>query len=130
MADGRIVVEFVVAGGPVTPHPDTLLVVGDGSEPGPAEGWAGLVVAQPATTTLTHGKGCQCCLPRSGFAALLGDLFRKRATGGLKWFTRLVVVAPPGQEAAWRASMEKDMLAQARFRMSPSSKKATSFKAS
>ncbi|PYD66246.1 hypothetical protein CDI09_09270 [Komagataeibacter nataicola] len=117
MADGRIVVEFVAADGAVTPRADTLLVVGDGRQPGPAEGWAGMVVAQPAATAFTHALGCQCCLPRGGLAGLMGDLFRKRATGGLKWFTRLVVVPPPGQEALWRASMEKDVLAQARFRV-------------
>ncbi|MBV1830597.1 hypothetical protein HNW77_09250 [Komagataeibacter sp. AV436] len=115
MADGRIVLEFLPAGMPASPRADTLLVVGAGTPPGPAAGWAGIVVARPGAMAFTHQAGCQCCLPRGNLAGLLGDIFRQRATGGLKWFTHVAVLPPPGQEAAWRASVAGDVLAQARF---------------
>ncbi|QHC34871.1 hypothetical protein [Komagataeibacter xylinus] len=115
MTDGRIVLEFVPPDRPLAPRADTLLVVGEGRQPGPAQGWAGVVLAQAGTSPFMHGAGCQCCLPRNGFAGLLGDIFRKRATGDLKWFTHVAVLPPPGQDVAWRGSVAGDVLAQARF---------------
>ncbi|WP_242501202.1 hypothetical protein [Komagataeibacter xylinus] len=116
MTDGRIALEFLAVGTSLTPRADTLLLVGDGRAPGPAEGWAGVVVVRSAPTAFAqHAAGCLCCTPRRGLAGVLGEIFRQRATGGQKWFTRVAVVPPPGQEAAWRADVAQDVLAQARF---------------
>ncbi|WP_242621939.1 hypothetical protein [Komagataeibacter xylinus] len=116
MTDGRIALEFQVAGTPLTPRADTLLLVGDGSQPDPAEGWAGVVAVRSAPTAFAqHAAGCLCCTARGGLAGVLGEIFRQRAMGDQKWFTRVAVVPPPGQEAAWRADVARDVLAQARF---------------
>ncbi|GAB6967549.1 hypothetical protein JCM25156A_15860 [Komagataeibacter kakiaceti JCM 25156] len=114
-AEGRIPLEFLTTTAGLAPRPDTLLVTGDDiSAP---LGWAGMVVvsARPATA-FGHGTGCQCCTGRSGtVAAALGDIFRQRATGGLKWFTRVALLPPVGQAQAWRAALEGDVLVSARF---------------
>lgn len=116
-ADGRIPLEFLTDTTGLVPRPDTLLVTGtDGI---PAHGWAGVVMvaARPATA-FGHMTGCQCCTGRGGtVAATLGDVFRQRATGGLKWFARVAVLPPVGQAQAWRAALRGDVLVGARFAM-------------
>lgn len=119
--DRRIMLEFPAS--PVgPPRGDTLLVVGADRLPAVVSGWAG-VVAVPASTafaTAAHGAGCACCTGRSGgVAAVLADVFRRRATGALPWFDRVVLVAPPGQAGAWRMALERDVLVTARFALHP-----------
>lgn len=117
-ADGRIPLEFVTAI-PV-PRSDTLLVVGDGRTPPAVGAWADVTVINAVTSPFAHVAGCLCCTGRGeGIAAALGDIFRRRATGGVKWFTRIIVLPPTGQEAAWRAALAGDVLASARFAICP-----------
>ena len=121
--DGRIALEFLNAPAAIAPRPDTLLVAAAGDVSAhDAAAWAGVVtVDQPVMPALfAHGTGCACCTGRgSGLAALLGDVFRRRATGGLKWFDRVAVLPPPGQEAAWRRALSADVLVSARFAVQP-----------
>ncbi|GAN95915.1 hypothetical protein Geu3261_0041_019 [Komagataeibacter europaeus NBRC 3261] len=115
--DGRIALEFLTDRAAIHPRVDTLLVVGAGNAPAQAASWAGVVtVDRPAASPFMHAAGCACCTGRGGgLAAVLGDVFRRRATGDLKWFDRVAVLPPGGQAAAWRAALSGDVLVSARF---------------
>ncbi|WP_395370016.1 hypothetical protein [Komagataeibacter diospyri] len=119
--DGRIVLEFLTR--PAIPHPraDTLLVVDHAHASVSGAAWAGVItVDQPAASPFTHARGCVCCTGRGGgLAAVLGDVVRRRATGDLKWFDRVAVLPPEGQETAWRAALLGDVVVNARFAMQP-----------
>mgnify|MGYP003362936770 CR=1 FL=1 len=121
--DQRIVLEFLAGPVPASPRADTLLVAGAGTLPAAVPGWAGVVVvpapAPAAFAFRSHGAGCACCTPRDGVAAVLADVFRRRATSDLPWFDRVAVIAPPGQGAAWRAALAGDVLVSARFAPQP-----------
>ncbi|GBQ56067.1 hypothetical protein [Komagataeibacter swingsii] len=119
--DGRIMLEFLTRPAICHPRADTLLVVDHAHAPVPGDGWAGVVtVGQAAPSPFSHGTGCACCAGRGGgLAAVLGDVFRRRATGALKWFDRVAVLPPEGQETAWRAALSGDIVVKARFAMQP-----------
>jgi len=53
---------------------------------------------------------------RSPAAEALAQLFRARATGAAPYFSRVVVLASAAGEAALRAALAQDALAQARYR--------------
>ncbi|MBL7232888.1 hypothetical protein [Komagataeibacter oboediens] len=119
--DGRIALEFMNGPAAIPPRSDTLLVVGDGDMPPQPAAWAAVVtVDQAAISPFAHAAGCACCTGRGGgLAAVLGDVFRRRATGALKWFDRVAVLPPRGHEAAWRAALSADVLVSARFAVRP-----------
>ena len=125
MNDDRcIVLEFLASPAVLPPCANTLLVVGAGMASAAMPGWAGVVAVPAAAPTAfaagAHGAGCACCTGRGGgVAAVLADVFRRRATGALPWFDRVAVAAPPGQEGAWRAALGGDVLVTARFALQP-----------
>lgn len=119
--DGRIMLEFLTRPAIPTPRANTLLVVDRAHAPVPGGAWAGVItVDRPAVSPFMHATGCACCTGQGGgLAAVLGDVFRRRATGELEWFDRVAVLPPEGQETAWRAALSGDVVVNARFAVQP-----------
>ena len=93
------------------PGPEDAALVEEGVA-APAAGYAlRFAAAKPG-----HGVGCICCVARSPAAEALAQLFRARVTGAAPYFIRVVVVASAAGEAALRAALAQDALAQARYR--------------
>ncbi|RFP05579.1 hypothetical protein BGC30_09995 [Novacetimonas hansenii] len=83
-----------------------------------ADGWAAVeILPTPSPTAFGHGPGCGCCLGRGGIGTLLGALFRRRATGGITWFTRVVVIADAAFVPALRRDVTTDVVVRARYRV-------------
>ncbi|MFC7607682.1 hypothetical protein [Teichococcus aestuarii] len=71
--------------------------------------------APPATP---HPIGCACCQPRNPVAIALDRLFLARTRGEAPWFDAILAVVRTGEgEAAIRAALDSDSVAQARFRL-------------
>lgn len=106
--------------GPV-PHavrPATLTTDGQAADGQVADGWAAVeILPMPSPTAFGHGPGCGCCLGRGGIGTLLGALFRRRATGGITWFTRVVVIADAAFVPALRRDVTTDVVVRARYRV-------------
>ena len=64
-----------------------------------------------------HAVDCLCCLPRSGAARALADLFRARAVGQGPPFRGVLAVVGPTGETAVRAALADDPVASGRFRL-------------
>jgi hypothetical protein len=64
-----------------------------------------------------HVAGCACCGGRGKVAEALGYMFLARARGDIVFFARVVVLASPAGEAAVRAALAADVVAQARYRL-------------
>jgi len=64
-----------------------------------------------------HMAGCACCLARTPTAEALGHLFQQRARGEVPWFTRILIVADPDEEAAVMLAVLQDPVVSARFRV-------------
>lgn len=116
--DGRIRLDLC---GPGALPPDARAVLVRVGPDAPAaaqdRGWAAVVpFAPPAPTAFGHGAGCGCCLGRGGIGALLGDLFRRRATGDIAWFARVVVMADAASLPALRRDVTTDIVVRARYR--------------
>lgn len=125
--DGRIALELCARGTAPVADVDTVLVtVGQniGQDMGDIDThahWGAVVPFTPPTGLFSHGGGCACCTGRGqGLAGLLGDLFRRRATGALPWFGRVVVMADAARLATLRQEMTADLVVRARYRMDAS----------
>ena len=103
------------------PHavrPATLTTDGQAADGQVADGWAAVeILPTPSPTAFGHGPGCGCCLGRGGIGTLLGALFRRRATGGITWFTRVVVIADAAFVPALRRDVTTDVVVRARYRV-------------
>lgn len=103
------------------PHavrPATLTTDGQATDRQVADGWAAVeILPTPSATAFGHGPGCGCCLGRGGIGMLLGALFRRRATGGITWFTRVVVIADAAFVPALRRDVTTDVVVRARYRV-------------
>ncbi|POF62078.1 hypothetical protein CFR73_06160 [Novacetimonas maltaceti] len=116
--DGRIRLELCSPGA-LPPDARTVLVRVGPAAPGEAQagGWAAVVpLAPPAPAAFGHGAACGCCVGRAGIGALLGDLFRRRATGGIAWFARVVIMADAAYLPALRRDVSTDIVVRARYR--------------
>jgi len=103
------------------PHavrPATLTTDGQAADGQGADGGAAVeILPTPSPTAFGHGPGCGCCLGRGGIGTLLGALFRRRATGGITWFTRVVVIADAAFVPALRRDVTTDVVVRARYRV-------------
>ncbi|MBV1833837.1 P-loop NTPase family protein [Novacetimonas pomaceti] len=118
--DGRIALELCARDtAPVADANAVLVTVGqDMGDIDAHAKWGAVVPFTPLPAPFSHGGGCACCTGRGqGLAALLGDLFRRRATGGLPWFGRVVVMADAARLSALRREMTADLVVRARYRM-------------
>lgn len=96
----------------------TLTTDGQAADGQVADGWAAVeILPTPSPTAFGHGPGCGCCLGRGGIGTLLGALFRRRATGGITWFTRVVVIADAAFVPALRRDVTTDVVVRARYRV-------------
>ena len=78
-------------------------------------GVAVLVEGRDFTSDQTHALGCGCCIGRSSLGTALGELFVRRATGQVPFFTAVVVVAGAGATLA--EAVRADPVANLRYRL-------------
>ena len=106
--DARVPVRFGTAEDADTG--DAVLFEGEGT---PASQLAAQFTVQPGI----HAAGCACCLPRSGAALALAELFTRRARGGAEFRSVLAVATSEGGRAAIVDALQSDPVASARFRL-------------
>ena len=106
--DTRIAVLFAAASAAIPPE---TAVLTDSHVPMPGA----VAVVRLATAAPTVFAACTCCAPRDQAARLLHQLFMARARGEVPFFRQVVaIVADP---AALRMAVQRDVLVQARYRV-------------
>ncbi len=66
-----------------------------------------------------HLPGCACCVPRTGAARALADLFTRRAHGAIEFRAVVAVAASEVGETEVVEALRLDPVASARFRLLP-----------